>query len=185
MLTSVDIYAKRYKHIIISELLILTISTKNLKPKMTTIFFTILLHFIGQTTLSSTAELMMKRRWAAALVNVAVKVQIKPRRDQSSGGGRWSDGVDIRAFWLSGPNPSRASVRLAEPCVPPPPLRTIAAQWANQPPHHVRLFIHFPSSLLTSLVMPLAALALQHTAPTRNWVQNSLIAFQRRIKVVC
>ena len=45
---------------------------------MTTIFFTILLHFIGQTTLSSTAELMMKRLWAAALVNVAVKVQKNP-----------------------------------------------------------------------------------------------------------
>lgn len=117
-------------------------------------------------------------------------MQIKPWRNQSKRGGTHRVGrleslqVYIRALWLLDSNPSRTAVRPVEPCVPPPSLRTIAAQSAKQP-HHLHPFISFISSFLTSLVMPLALLALQHTAPSRNWVQKSLIAFQRRIKVVC
>jgi len=84
-------------------------------------------------------------------------VQIKPRGDQSRRGGTCSDGglgrlqVDIRAFWLLDPNPSRTAVWLAEPCVPPPPLRTIAAQSAKQPPH---LHPSVPSSASPPLSSP-------------------------------
>lgn len=77
--------------------------------------------------------------------------------DQSRRGGTCSDGalgslqVDIRAFLLLDPNLSRTALWPAEPCVPRPPLRTIAAQSAKQPPH---LHPSVPSSTSPPLSSP-------------------------------
>lgn len=72
--------------------------------------------------------------------------------------------MDIWAFRLLDPNPSRTAVRLVGPCAPPPPLRTIAAQWAKQPPH---LRPSVPSSTSPPLSSP-ALLCLR-----RSWLCNT------------
>lgn len=110
-------------------------------------------------------------------------VQIKPWRDQSGRGGTCihraleSIQVDIWSTRSLNPNPSRTAVRRVEPCVRPPLLRTIALQSAKQPIIRNLHLLH----LLTFR----QRFWLPNRAPSCNWVQNSLIAFQRRTKVVC
>lgn len=106
-------------------------------------------------------------------VNGTVKVQIKPWRHLCRRGGRCSDGglgrlqMDIRALWLLDPNPSRTAVRPAEPCVPPPSLRTIAAQSAKQP-------LHLHPSVPSSTSPPLSSPALRR--PRLSWLCNTQLS---------